>query len=171
MKLRSSTLSIIPLFLFCGIALASDPVQITVTGQIVASPCSISTENGSQTVNLGDDLQSADLQNAGSPTPWKDFTVILDKCPAGTTTVDATFHGTPDDVSPNYYKNLGDAKSLVIQLDSKGGTYVLRNGYVWSQSVVNGTVTYNFSVRAYSDKGGVTPGTISSVITIDFAYK
>ncbi|HDR2350171.1 TPA: type 1 fimbrial protein [Enterobacter asburiae] len=171
MKLRSATLSIAASFIFCVTAQASDPVQITVTGNIVASPCTVSTANGSQTVNLGDDLQSADLQKAGSATPWKNFVIQLDNCPDGTTTVDATFHGTPDESLPEYYKNLGNAKNLAIQLDTSGGAFMLNDGFVLSYKVVHGSVTYNIAARAYSEKGGVTPGSISSVITIDFAYR
>lgn len=164
-------LVIFGLMLLSGHLYASDPVTINVTGNIVASPCHIDESNMNQTINLGDDLQTADLNQPGSGTPWKDFSIKLTDCPAGTTSVSATFHGTPDPDEPVYYKNNGTAKNILIQFDTSGGAIALSDGYVLTYPVTeDGSVTFSLAVRGLSTKGSATPGTISSTITVDILY-
>lgn len=146
-------------------------MQINVTGNIVASPCQIDASNMTQNINLGDDLQASDLNSPGSTTTWKNFYIHVTNCPAGTTSVVATFHGAPDDQQPEYYKNNGTAKNIVVQLDTQGGGYVLKDGFTLQRDIKNGSADYDIAARGYSKDGGVTPGTLSASITVDIVYK
>lgn len=149
---------------------AGDLVQINITGNIIASPCHIDASNLTQNINLGDDLQTSALNSPSRGTDWKDFSIKLTDCPAGTTQVVATFHGTPDEEEPSYYKNAGTAKNIMIQLDTQGGAYVVKNDFVLNAAVDNGLAEFKLSTRAYTKNGGVTPGTISTAITVDIKY-
>ncbi|HCH0657574.1 type 1 fimbrial protein [Enterobacter asburiae] len=149
---------------------AGDLVQINVTGNIIASPCHIDANNMTQNINLGDNLQTSDLQKPSSSTPWNNFSIMLTDCPEGTKQVVAAFHGTPDEDEPIYYKNVGTAKNIIVQLDTQGGGDVVSNGDVLVYPVTNGIVEYKLAARGYSKNGGVTPGTISSTITVDISY-
>ena len=52
---------------------AGELVQINVTGNIIASPCHIDANNMTQNINLGDNLQTSDLQKPSSSTPWNNW--------------------------------------------------------------------------------------------------
>lgn len=149
---------------------AGDIVQINVTGNIVASPCHIDASNMTQTINLGDELQTSALNSPSSATAWKDFSIKLTDCPAGTSQVVAVFHGTPDEEDPSFYKNAGTSKNLAVELDSQGGAHILKDGFTLNSPINNGLAEYKLSTRARTKSGGVTPGTISTTITVDFSY-
>lgn len=46
----------------------ADPVTLNITGNVVASPCVVSTGSVSQTVDLGQLIQASTLQTAGATT-------------------------------------------------------------------------------------------------------
>ncbi|MEP8888252.1 fimbrial protein [Enterobacter roggenkampii] len=157
---------------------SADPVQLNVTGTVVASPCVIDTASQSLDVPLGE-LQSADLNSAGSSSAWKDINVVFKSCPAGTSSITATFHGTPDAGDPTtLYSNTAvdagedkAAKNIAVQLegladepygDGKTATIDIASA--------GATPTFKMHTRAFSKDGSVTPGKISSVITMSFAY-
>jgi minor fimbrial subunit len=80
----NNNLSFINVHLFY--VLASDPVTLNITGNVIASPCEVSAASANMTIGLGGgkDLQTADLNAAGSSSPWVPITVSLGNCPAGT---------------------------------------------------------------------------------------
>lgn len=149
---------------------AGDPVTITVTGNIVASPCGVDPESVAKNVDLGD-IQAADMAAAGSASPWASFTISLINCPAGTTSVVATFNGTsdPDDMDEGYL-NTGTATNVDVQLEGSGGDHFGNGKTFYSTIGADRAITYNLRARAHSAKGGVMPGTVSSVITMSFTY-
>ncbi|HAS1939869.1 type 1 fimbrial protein [Enterobacter asburiae] len=170
------------IFLAAGIvhsAFAVDPVQITVTGNIVASPCVIDTGSESLDIPLGDQLQSADLNAAGSGSAWVPINVIFKSCPAGTSTITATFHGTADAGDPNtLYSNTAvdagenkAAKNIAVQLEGLADE-AYGNGKTATIDIASAgaTPTFKMHTRAFSKDGGATPGKISSVITMSFTY-
>ncbi|WP_262821115.1 fimbrial protein [Enterobacter quasiroggenkampii] len=156
-------------------ALAADPVSMTITGNVVASPCVLKAGQDNLTVDLGggSDLQTADLNDAGSSSMWKPITISMESCPAGTSSVTATFHGTADSADvETLYSNTGTATNVAVQLEGTAGE-AYGNG---KTSVINiadaagGIPIWNLQTRAFSKNGKVTPGTISAVITMSFAY-
>lgn len=160
-------------------AFAADPVQINVTGKIVASPCIIDDGSALKNISLGDQLQSADLNAAGSSSAWVPIDVIFKSCPAGTSTITATFHGTADAGDPTtLYSNsavdTGDdkaAKNIAVQLEGLANE-PYGNGKTATLNIASAgaTPTFKMHTRAFSKNGGATPGNISAVITMSFAY-
>jgi len=149
---------------------ADEPVTINVTGTIVASPCTIDPQSITKNISLGDDIQTSDLVTAGSQSQTVTADIILTKCPAGTSSVTATFHGTADSTDPTkLYTNTGTAENVAVGLegDSAQG---LGDGQTYTLAITSG-VDPDFKVSAYAySLGDVTPGTINSVVTVGFAY-
>ena len=119
------------------------------------------------------DLQTADLNAANSASDWVPFNVTLQDCPPGTTSVTATFHGTPDPADPEtLYLNTGDAENVGVQLETQAGA-ACGNGKTSTldiASAVGGKPTWTLQTRAYSKAGGVTPGLINAVVTMSLTY-
>lgn len=149
---------------------AADPVTLNITGNIVASPCQISSDSVTIPVNLGTNIQASDLQTAGTSTSWVPFSIALVSCPAGTTTATMTMHGTADSAQPaDLYTNTGTATNVAVQLQSTTGTQ-LGDGKTITGNIASGSYTYQLQARAYTKNGAVTPGTINSVVTATFVY-
>lgn len=165
------------LFIASGLAhfALADPVTLNITGNVVASPCEVSADSENMTIDLGSgkDLQTSDLNAAGSSSAWVPITVSLENCPAGTSSVTATFHGTSDAADANtLYTNTGTATNVAVQLEGKAGE-AYGNGKTSTITIADATggkPTWDLQTRAFSKSGGVTPGTISAVITMSFAY-
>ncbi len=145
----------------------SADVEITIKGQVVATPCTVSTANAN--IDLGN-LYSADFINPGSTSAWQSFSLNLTNCPVGTSRVTATFSGTSDS-SNSYFANTGGAKNMAIQLaDSTGNN--LKNG---STKVVpvndsSKSAVLNLEVRAITTQGSASQGSIQSVINVVYTY-
>ncbi|ELV2798029.1 type 1 fimbrial protein [Enterobacter ludwigii] len=172
--LRKSSLVLIVSSCFCHSVFADDPVTITVTGNVVASPCEVSAESKTMNIDLGGgkDLQTADLNAAGAFSPWVPFSIVLQNCPAGTSSVTATFAGTADSADPEtLYTNTGTATNVAVQLEGEASE-PYGNGKTAKIDISSPSdkPTWNLQTRAFSKNGGVTPGTINSVITMSFAY-
>ena len=159
---------------FSHYALAGD-ASLNITGKVVASPCEVSTDSVSMDIDLGGgkDLQTADLNAAGSSSAWIPFKVSLENCPAGTSSVTATFHGTSDAGDPEtLYSNTGTATNVAVQLEGKSEEPYGdgKTSKIIIADAVDGKPTWDLQTRAFSKAGGVTPGTISSIITMSFSY-
>lgn len=167
-----SAIPVICCLLSVGSARADgDPVTITITGNIVASPCQVDADSTNIGIALGDDIQASSGVTAGTNmSGTKNTQIKLINCPAGTSSVTATFHGTPDPGNPDFmYKNTGTATNVavVLQADSNTG---LGDGKTKTIDVdENKQAIFPLESYAYS-LGGATPGTISSVVTVSFTY-
>jgi minor fimbrial subunit len=149
---------------------AADPVTLNVGGYIEAFPCQVSSDSVTKSVDLGQNIQASDLQTAGSSTAWVPFTINLSSCPATTAVTIMTMHGTPDSDNPNdMYASTGTANNVAVQLQSQAAD-PLGDGKTIKGPVLNNAVIYELRARAYTQNGAVTPGTISSVITVTFTY-
>lgn len=150
---------------------AADPVTLNITGNVVASPCQINSDSVTQTVDLGQNIQASTLQAVNSSSGWVNFDIGLTSCPAGTTKAIMTMHGTADTLSTgDLYKNTGTATNLGVQLQSQAGDQ-LGDGKSLTGTIASNAYTYKLRARAYSTNGGVTPGTIISVVTATFVYQ
>lgn len=151
-------------------ARAADSVRLTITGNVVAVPCEIYSQDKDQTINLGDIPASA-LQTPNSVTLWSNFSIRLINCPAGTQSVAMTMHGSADSAHPeDVYTNSGAARNVGVQLQSAAGDS-LGDGKTLSGSIASNAYTYNLRTRAISVPGGVTSGSIQSVVTATFVYQ
>lgn len=168
--MKINKITILSLFTISASIYAADPVTLNISGNIVASPCLISSDSVSKSIDLGQSIQASDLQTAGQSTPWTNFTINLSSCPAGTTVAIMTMHGTADTFNPNdMYQNIGTAQNIAVQLQSQSTT-PLGNGKSISGTIVSNAYSYALRARAYTQSGGVTPGTIVSVVTASFVY-
>ena len=141
-------------------------VTITVNGKVVAKPCTISTPTA--TVELGD-LYTFSLISPGAASGWHSIALDLSNCPVGTSKVTATFSGTTD--STGYYKNMGTAGNLQLELQDNSGI-TLNNGASKTVSVNNTTQSASFplKVRAQTVNGGATQGSIQAVINVTYTW-
>lgn len=175
LKNMTSRCTVIALVMFAmSTQVNADPVAINVTGNIIASPCEVSSDSITKTIALdgGNGFQSKDLQTAGAATDWVTFTINLTNCPVGTTQAIVTFNGAPDSDHPeDMYSNSGTAQNVAVQLQGTGG-HQFGNGKTFTNNALaNGGFIYNLRSRAYTNKGGVTPGTIQAVVTANFTYQ
>lgn len=149
----------------------ADPVNINITGNVVASPCTVNNGNSNLNVNLGTAIQATDLGAAGSGTALVPLTLALTACPVGTSNVTVAFSGTADSTSPTMYKNTGTATNLAVELSQQTTGTLLSNGATLTQAVqIDKTVTYLLNARAYTAAGSVLPGSITSVVVASFTY-
>lgn len=154
----------------CNVANA-DPVNINVTGNIVASPCTVDTAGSNLSPTLGD-IQATALSEAGSASDWVAFAIELKDCPAGTTKATITFNGSADADSPaSMYANAGSADNVAVELQGSGGDLFGNGKFFTGIIFADHTYTYNLKTRAYSTKGGATPGNISAAIQATFVYQ
>ncbi len=69
-----------------------------------------------------------------------------------------------------YYANTGNAGGIKIEIQDRDGSNAsYHNGMFKTLNVQNNNATFNLKARAVS-KGQVTPGNISSVITVTYTY-
>lgn len=141
-------------------------VTITVNGRVVAKPCTVSTTNA--TIDLGN-LQTFNMAQSGSGSAWHTASLELTNCPAGTSKVTATFSGAVD--GTGYYKNLGTAGNIQLELQDDAGT-ALNNGARKTVQVSDSTQSARFplQIRALTVNGGVIQGSIQAVINIIYTY-
>lgn len=147
----------------------ADPVNINVTGNVVASPCTVDSASGIA-VALGD-IQATALATAGTTANPKDFDLKLTDCPAGTTSVVVYFSGTADATKTDSYANTGTAKNVSVELIQISSGNLKGNNSNITQSVdADHSVIYKLRAQAYAT-GVAEPGTISSVIQATFTYQ
>ena len=136
---------------------------ITVTGNVLQRTCNVP---GNVDVSLGN-LYVSDFPNAGSGSPWVNFDLSLTGC-QNMNTVRATFSGTAD--GQTYYANTGNAGGIKLERQDRDGSNAsYHNGMFKTLNVQNNNATFNLKARAVN-KGQVTPGNISSVITVTYTY-
>ncbi|MTD29409.1 fimbrial protein [Erwinia sorbitola] len=154
--------------LIFSVALSSHAADVTITvnGRVVAKPCTVSTPSG--TVDLGD-LFTFNFVQAGDSSDWYPVTMDLTNCPIGTSRVTATFTGTTD--STGYYKNLGDAANLQLELQDTSSNN-LSNGKKMTVEVNDSTqaASLPLRVRALSVNGNAKQGSIQAVINVTYSY-
>lgn len=141
-------------------------VTITVNGRVVAKPCTVSTTNA--TVDFGD-LYTFSLSQPGSASAWHSVSFDLSNCPVGTSKVTATFSGITD--STGYYRNLGTAGNIQLELQDDGGTQ-LKNGASKTVQVNESTQSAHLplQIRALTVNGRTTQGSIQAVINILYSW-
>lgn len=148
----------------------ADPVNINITGKVVASPCVVNNNNSNLNVDLGTAIQANTLEAAGAGTTPTPFNLSLTACPVGTSNVKVTFTGAAAAApQSNMYLNTGAATPLAVELSS-GGTVLGNNSSLILPVQADRTVTYALSARAVTPTGNVMPGSISAVVQANFIY-
>lgn len=150
---------------------AADTAVITVTANVVASACTIGTP---APIDLGT-IPATSLETAGATSSWSSVqsSISLSNCPAGTTSVEATFTGTPaTNGDTNGYKNEGSgSQNISVQLADDAATpNMYSNGIKATQAVANKAAQFNLKARLYTN-GVATPGAVKATITANLAFK
>lgn len=157
----------------CSMGADAADATITITGKVTAAACTVNN-SGSYTVIMPE-VTAATLNPAASFGTWKTFDVTLSNCPAGTSSVTATFDGTADSVDSAKYANTtgaGYATNVAVQVQNRSGT-VADKGKSSTMTVnvdASKNATFDLQARPYSTAGGATVGNISTVVLMNFTY-
>ena len=160
---------------FC-LTLFSAAVQadssIAVSGNVVASPCTVDTDTVNKTVELGT-LQRRDLQTAGEGGDWQDFDLLLTNCPVGTTKVTALLSGTVDTQDATAWKNSGTSTNMALRIASRDHNTAYAPGASLDQTVnvSSRSASFPLSARMFTSQGSATAGTFQSVMNVDFTWQ
>ncbi|WP_395300077.1 fimbrial protein [Enterobacter sp. ECC-175] len=152
-------------------AMCADGVNVSVTGNIVASPCLFNGGSSAVNVDLGD-IQAANLATPGSTSAPVLFSLSFSQCPVGTRSVTVAFTGTPDPAAGNdYYANGGTARNVAIAMIDAASGERKGTGSAVSHSVsADRTVTMPMKAMVSSAAGGATAGSISAVVMLTLQY-
>lgn len=166
------TLAVVGALISCNAF--ADPVSITITGRVTAAACT--TGNSATYSVVMPDVTAATLNPAASfATAWKTFDVVLSNCPAGTSTVTATFDGTPDAADANKYANAtgaGYATNVSVQVQNRSGAIgdKGKNSTMTVNVDASKNATFDLQARPFSTAGSATVGNISTVVLMNFTY-
>lgn len=146
--------------------------SLTLTGNVVASPCTVDIDTVNKVVDLGT-AQRRDLQTAGEGGGWQDFDLLLTQCPAGTSKVTATLSGAADTQDPTAWRNSGTSGNVALRIASRDRTTAYAPGNVLEQNVNISTRSAQFlmSARMFTPQGNATAGTFQSVMNIEFTWQ
>lgn len=177
MKINKLVINILLMGLYSGFTMnicRADPVNINITGKVVASPCIVDTATSTLNVDLGN-IQASTLNQAGNVSPYKIFDLVLKDCPSGTASVTATFSGALAPDGTGDYMNTGTATNVNVQLKESqpsGNGKFLGPGAALTRSVATDrTVTFRMGARAITATADVMPGTIVSISQVTFTYQ
>ena len=154
---------------------ASDS-SMTMTATVVASPCTFDTANSLMEIPLGD-MYADQMVAPASRSEEVFFNFAFKDCPAGTTSVVATFSGTdnPETFGGKTFLNSGTAKNVGVQVKPLAGDWdavSLSNGSTLTATVnENKTALFKMSSRMYTPTGEATPGSVQAVVTMSFTYQ
>ncbi|VXD06033.1 conserved exported hypothetical protein [Enterobacterales bacterium 8AC] len=156
---------------------AADPVQVNITGKVIASPCSLDTANSDLAIDLGN-IKVASMKVPGTYGGTERlFNLVLKNCPSNTSRVVATFSGVADEDDATLFANTGSAKGVGIKVKTRDEPYsattVRPDQSTWVLPVESATKSANlaFASRVYTTTGNVTTGTISAVMQVTFTYQ
>lgn len=150
------------------------PVTVNITGKVVAAACTVNN-SGSYNVVMPD-VTAATLNPVASyGALWKTFDVTLSNCPAGTSSITATFDGTADTADAMKYANTtgaGYATNVSVQVQNRSGTVadMGKNSTMTVNVDTSRNATFDLQARPYSTPGGATVGNISTVVLMNFNY-
>lgn len=146
--------------------------SLTLSGKVVASPCTVDTDTVNKAVDLGS-VQRAALQTAGEGGEWQDFDLLLTSCPAGTTKVTASLSGTADTQDATAWKNSGTSGNMALRIASRDHATAYAPGKVLEQNVNTSTrsVQFPMSARMFTPQGNASAGTFQSVMNVEFTWQ
>ena len=152
-------------------AVQADP-SISVSGNVVASPCTVDAGTVNKTVEFNP-LQQRDLQTAGEGGEWQDFDLLLTNCPPGTATVMALLSGTVDAQDATAWKNSGTSSGMALRIASRdhGTTWAPGSNLQQSVNISTHSASFPLSARMFTPQGSATAGTFRSVMNVDFTWQ
>lgn len=157
--------------LISGNLIAADTVNVSVTGNIVASPCVFNGGNDNLDVNLGN-IQASNMATPGSSSEPVPFYLMFTRCPVGTRSVTVTFSGNPDPIAgADYYMNSGSATNVAVAMREAGAGRLKGTGSSLTQNIATDrTATMAMQASVHAVNGGATPGSIGAVVVMTMQY-
>ncbi|MGO4743010.1 fimbrial protein [Serratia quinivorans] len=155
--------------LFISPLTQADSVAVNISGNVVASSCTV---KGSNPLNVVlPDIDMLKLSKNGDSSPFVNFDLELEGCSAGIAKVTASYGGTASPLSPNSFANTGTATQVVLYM-LDGTDIEIKPNATRQVAVDSLTHTAKFSqkVQIYA-KGAATPGTVSGNIIVSFTYQ
>lgn len=150
---------------------AGDAVNISVTGNIIVSPCIFNGGNDNLDIDLGN-IQASNMATPGSSSDPVPFNLVFTQCPTGTSSVTVSFTGNPDPVAgADYYMNSGSATNVAVAMSEAASGTLKGTGTSITQTISadrTATMAMLASVRSFT--GGATPGSISAVVVMTMQY-
>ncbi|WP_269933574.1 fimbrial protein [Serratia liquefaciens] len=147
----------------------ADSVAVNITGNVIASSCTVKGGNSLSVVLP--DIDMLKLAKSGDTSPFVNFDLELEGCSAGISKVTATYGGTVSPLESDSFNNTGDAKQVVLWVKDGSDTTIYPNT---SRTVTVDSATrkaiFKQTVRIYS-KGNAQPGTVNGNIVVSFTYQ
>ncbi|MEX2988717.1 fimbrial protein [Serratia fonticola] len=161
-------------WLLMAAGMMSGTVQATdlnISGMVVATPCMIEAGSVNQDVDFGQ-VRLTEMSAAGNASEWVPFEIQLANCPQGTTSVTATFSGTPAAADATLYANAGTATNAAVQMaQAANKTVVQSDGSSMTVSVdAQRNAIYALAGRLIRFDE-TSAGSFRSVVQMNFTYQ
>lgn len=165
-------------FVLSGIAANASAVEpdgtVDFTGDIVNTPCIVSSDSTALKVNLNK-VKASTFTTVGTTSPDVDFKITLEQCDTSTSnSAQVTFTGQSDSTNVSLLQvtpGADAATGVGIELtDSTGKAFDL-NGLSAENALQNGTSELNFRAHYKSTLAAVTPGTANAQAQFLVTYK
>lgn len=154
-------------------AMAADGT-VQFNGEIVDTPCVVSTESANQTVNMGQ-VKASTFVAAKDVSADQGFNIKLEECDASAKkNANVTFSGTQDGADNTLLaidSVAGAATGVGIEIVSNAGTVIPMGTASADTLLVNGENTLAFKARYKSTVTTVTPGLANSHADFQVSYK
>ena len=161
--------------LFSAGSMAKDGT-VKFTGDIVDTPCVVSSQSQNQTVNLGQVKQSVLNGAAGQRSAGTQFQIVLEECVLDPTTPEKayiTFSGISSQANVlDVALQAGGATGVGIELtDANGKVIPINTQHTNASDLVDGQNILNFKAAYISTAAAVTTGHADGTADFQFEYK
>lgn len=167
--------------MLCGVfgAQAASSNQITFTGKVIESACTISVNDGNASLDLGSTVAS-DIATAGQTGAPKEFNISLADCPeaaAGVPTKAFIKFSGDTDGNTSYFKNTSSSETPatntgVMLKDSKGAAINNNDGNAAIDlPAAGGNVDLTYTAMLVATANTPTQGDVSSTLTYTVSYE
>lgn len=150
----------------------SASTAMNIDGKVVASPCTVDTDTVNKLVEFGS-LQRMDLVPAGAGGDWKDFSLLVKNCPAGTNQVTVKYLGVPDTQDSSAWMNSGSATNVALRVTNADHSVTLSQGNTQQIAINTSTksATFPLSAKIFTPLGNAGAGTFAAVINLEFTWQ
>lgn len=138
-------------------------LTINFTGKFIEPTCDMAVKD----VDLGE-ASVSDFTGAFS-TAWKDVPISFANCANLTTKASLSFSGTADTVRADVYMGKPGV-GVELSTQATGGTSLGPGSDAIDVPISGGGATVSYVARMSQTAGGVTPGAISTPVTVSVTY-
>lgn len=148
--------------------------RVTMSGEIVASACSIATDDVWQEVNFGT-LPLKEIMK--DKTPTKSFTIhlincVLDKEHGGEwKSVRITFDGPVDNTSPALFAMNGEGKGVGVIISDRQGNKAIAGQHMPAVEINKGTTDLNYNLSLVRNGETLAVGDVTTFLRFMVAYQ